>query len=189
MRIEPRDLIICESYGLKNVLPVEVLHASCVFNAQENLHSFAHEVKDTYEDRKNVKVLGGRSSNSKEPVKGIHDGEVLAGGASDQDDVMDRSTSLLGNCEGLSNGLAMIGNEVPDISEVSNRDSLFVELPLMRLKGVPKLVSNDWADAGVKFRDEHDCWLRLGDFSDRGGGASGAVKEADEHVGQSSIRG
>ena len=96
---------------------------------------------------------------------------------------------MLGNCEGLSNGLAIIGDEVPDISEVANRDSLFVELPFMRLKGVSKLISNDWANAGVEFRDEHDCWLRLGDFSDRGGGASGAVKEADEHVGQGSIRG
>jgi len=90
-------------------------------------------VKDAYKDRKNVKVLGGRSSDSEEPVKGIHDGEVLAGGAPDKDDVVDGSTSLLGNGKGLANGLAIIGNKVPDISKVSNRDSLFVELPFMRL--------------------------------------------------------
>jgi hypothetical protein len=189
LRVEPGDLIICKSYGLENVLPVEVLHATCVFNAEEKLYSFAYEVQDSYKDRKDVEMFGGWSSNSEESVKGIHDCEVLAWRAPDKDDVMNGGTSLLGNCEGLSNGLAIIGNEIPDISEVSNRDALFVELPLMRLKGVSELISNDWADAGVKFSHEHDCWLRLGDFSDRGGGASGAVKEADEHVGQGSIRG
>ena len=70
---------------------------------------------------------------------------------------MDGSTSLLSYCEGLSNGLAIVGDEVPHISEVANWDSLFVELPLMRLKGVPELVCNDWANARVELRDEHDC--------------------------------
>ena len=111
---------------------MEILHATCVFNAEEELNALTHEMENTYKDRENVKVFGGRSCNTEEPIKSVHDCEVLAGRASNEDDVMDGGTSLLSYCKGLSNGLAIIGNEVPHVREVAHWDALFVVLPLMR---------------------------------------------------------
>jgi hypothetical protein len=95
------DLLICETSGFKNVLPVKVLHAACIFDAEEDLNSVTDYMKQGKQDWKNVEVLGSGACNTKKSTQCIHDGQILARRSSNENDVMNGGASLQCNGEGL----------------------------------------------------------------------------------------
>ena len=142
LSVELRDLVMGEPNCFQDVFAVQVLNATCIFDAQEDSDSGLNRVNERSKDRKDMEVLGRGAGDSEVSTKGVHNGEVLARRASYEHDMVDGRVSCRGNSERLSNSQGMIGHEVPHVFHIPSRNPIFSGLPNVGMQRVPTTVGN-----------------------------------------------